>query len=1109
MNRKAARYFSLSIGILSIALGIVFPIIDSLFLEFFGNYYPIISVPLIVGGSLSCIGAMVVFKNLMLARGLILFGGIIGLVNILSLFSLLFLRDKNTNRKKSHAYLLVLPVLVSYLMLVIFITELPDRQHIPLNWWGRNGLTLLETLWDVDVFWGEIWFSLLLICLIYAFLVFKFHPSNQNVLSISPRTERKLLLGSGLITLGLLVAMALTWSYSFSILGNWFDTQFAYQLPSWVALIGLLGILFATINIKKRPTKARSNVFGWVLLFLFAGIFFYLTLITYFHPHVLTNVEISLYLIILTTAYPGCLLTLLYERIKAKPDVPINPSKKNLLYFIPILVCGILIIVVIQFVNSATVPLQGNSELFSFGLTWTWPISHMWNWIFIGSSSAFMMFASRAVYRHYHGIGRMLPNQEKNLNREGIKEKARKSNLRRETPAPIIFIRSIASKKTNALVLGALIAISTISPLIVTTVQWSAERKPLLLVNQVGYYPNASKRVVYQSINEADTVPDNATFIVYNNDGTPVFTNLLYKNVTNRYGHNYMVGDFSTVNTSGRYYLTATVNGREVTSPEFEIGDRVYEKAAERALRFFYYQRCNYEVKEIVKGYPGHHACHLNDAEVWDGNNWVYKNLTGGWHDAGDYNKYNSWFQTQFYCAQAMLEGALVNPDDLYSDLPDLYDTSFPDILDEALWGAMYLMHCVNIEGLQGMDKQYMVFETVSGYRHDSEKEARMSYWGPPELDWTTPRRVVFNEANSTFVGWHRGYDIAATLWHVARLIDNYTATYPGIDMPSWFPWNTSYLRTIGDEVYNKYLSLQGGESDDVQSYIGKFYYWEEKGIFDGNNWTEIDSMVEDILPEIGNTESYPLWFGWAGYYMLGNMLTHYITFNRTLPQNVTNKISAVQANHFSLLFDEPFRVKHGKVNFNITDERTNFTKYENIQDPIIRGRINDLIAGENVLFFGAERQTDMMTSAWLQLLCSQANSTTAKPQLVQSYLDWIFGVNPEGLCLMESLGPVNMPLYHHRYSYARNPRGAVPGAIPNGLALIQASREITRAYGVPHDDFTMLILLGDNCTYPTWTANPLLRDGAPSNPAEVWIPHDAMFLRLMTALGRENVLVQ
>ena len=151
--------------------------------------------------------------------------------------------------------------------------------------------------------------------------------------------------------------------------------------------------------------------------------------------------------------------------------------------------------------------------------------------------------------------------------------------------------------------------------------------------------------------------------------------------------------------------------------------------------------------------------------------------------------------------------------------------------------------------------------------------------------------------------------------------------------------------------------------------------------------------------------------------------------------------------------------------------------------------------------FYGAERQTDMLTSAWLQSLICKVNATLGQPILVQSMLDWLMGANPVNICLIESVGQENLPQYHHRYSYARNPSGAVPGAIPNGIALISCNKDYAATHDIPYTSESMLDYFGDLPYVLDWPGNPLYRDIVSSNN-EVWIPHNAMFLRIFTALN-------
>jgi hypothetical protein len=1057
-------------GFASIGLGLVLPVFTFI-TAYFGWYAWVISVPMIVGGMLCTAGGMLANRNENLAYALVMVGGLVGILTLFALPSLQLIRgaEEERGRKPPH-YLLVMPVLVAYALFVMFVVDLQDKTHLPITRLGRNGLPLIDTIWDADVFFGEIWFNLLLACLLVAMLSFKIHPGNTSAWKFTIEKERAVLVASGLVSIGLLVAMAATWKPSFSIAANWYDTQFAYQVPAWPAIIGFAGLAIGTINIKKNGSKG-SRV-AWLFVFAFLAIWLYLIAITNFNPHAVFNFSIPLHVLITTIAFPCCLIVYAVERMKAKPEKKDPGAKRPGLLCIPVFIGGLAILVLLQVAASTTTPGLGAGEMFSTEIYWWWPLSHAWGWLFTGSTTIFALFAMKGLYRLY-----------------GQRQAPR--------PAQVLVSRARTGRIVAALVLAGVVAGGTFPMLIVAGAQWTDRSQSMLLVNQVGYLPLAPKRVLFQSATEQDPVPINASFsVIDESTGLSSYDGVLVKNVTNRYGHNYMVGSFDGVAASGRYHVRATVDGKEYTSSSFDVDPGVYEKAMELALRFFYYQRCNYEVTEVVPGYDGHHACHLDDADVWDGSKWVHHDLTGGWHDAGDYNKYNSWFQTQWYCVQALAESALVDPDGLYSNITSLYDTPVADAFDEALWGAKYLVNCVNVEGLQGAQYQFRIWETVSGFRQESEKEARMSYWGPPDIDWTTPRRVVFNEYNGTFCGYHRGYDVAGALLQVARLIETYQASYPGLQTPSWFPWNATYLRQLADNVYNKHVSVQGGTPDEIQSYIGKFYYAEENGTRNGNDWTQVDALVGTMVPSVGDIETWPMWFGWAGYYALGNIITHYVTNNRTVPVAVMSKLASIEANHFVQLFDEPFRVKHGRVNGVVY-----FDQLRGLNDPAINARIDALEANQNVLFFGAERQTDMLTSAWLQLLACQVNATGERPELVQSYIDWLFGVNPAGICIMEGVGSKNMPQYHHRYSWARYPSGAVPGCIPNGLAPVTASKDYARTHGFTANESNFLAVLGDKCQYGDWPGNPLVRDIAPSNPNEVWIPHDAMVLRIFTML--------
>ncbi len=245
-------------------------------------------------------------------------------------------------------------------------------------------------------------------------------------------------------------------------------------------------------------------------------------------------------------------------------------------------------------------------------------------------------------------------------------------------------------------------------PIYVDDVHLSLRRRPRLqlLVDQLGYGTRSfTKRVVLQSSTELADVP--AARVVDLQTSEPVLTiTWLAKGYLPTWDRYHWTADFSQLRRPGKYVIVLE-NGREATrSDPFAIGDGLLDRhAAELAYRFYHYQRCGIEV-------PGFHAaCHLDDARLPDGS---WKDLTGGWHDAGDYNKYIG------LTPEAV--SALVFAYHSKSEMFDGWDrdgNGRADILDEAWWGARFVRKMLNVDSL---DLRESIF---SGYR----------YWGPPEKE--------------------------------------------------------------------------------------------------------------------------------------------------------------------------------------------------------------------------------------------------------------------------------------------------------------------------------------------------------------------------------------
>jgi hypothetical protein len=135
--------------------------------------------------------------------------------------------------------------------------------------------------------------------------------------------------------------------------------------------------------------------------------------------------------------------------------------------------------------------------------------------------------------------------------------------------------------------------------------------------------------------------------------------------------------------------------------------------------------------------------------------------------------------------------------------------------------------------------------------------------------------------------------------------------------------------------------------------------------------------------------------------------------------------------------------------------------------------------------WFGGQNSAYCST-AWAAYLASRvfADDPTFARRLrahAANQVHWILGMNPLNLCMFEGRGNSARIKYHHLYAEIRgHSRGAVPGAIPNG---------IIRAPG--------------NADRPWFD----LRSGAGSLPgpesAEPWLPHNAYYLLVLSAGGQ------
>lgn len=219
-------------------------------------------------------------------------------------------------------------------------------------------------------------------------------------------------------------------------------------------------------------------------------------------------------------------------------------------------------------------------------------------------------------------------------------------------------------------------------------------------INQVGYLPGDTKRAVFREAGkdtEFEIVDVTAKKTVYSGK---VEGNIISSSTKETVAY----GDFTDFTTPGTYLIRAKESGE---SYEFTISDTVYEDAFNKALKMFCLQRCGMELTAEYAGDFAHEACHTQMATIYGTDKKI--EMSGGWHDAGDYGRYT------VPAAKAVADLLLA-----YEAYPEKFgdDTGIPesgnqvaDILDEARYELDWLLK------MQGDDGG--VYHKVTGLNFD------------------------------------------------------------------------------------------------------------------------------------------------------------------------------------------------------------------------------------------------------------------------------------------------------------------------------------------------------------------------------------------------------
>ena len=230
----------------------------------------------------------------------------------------------------------------------------------------------------------------------------------------------------------------------------------------------------------------------------------------------------------------------------------------------------------------------------------------------------------------------------------------------------------------------------------------SAPELPQVAVSQIGYLPSESypKDVIVREDSEGGTFSiidaDTDAVVFEGTFGAPFYDHASDARVKQ--------GDFSAFTQPGTYYIHVSSGELEADTEPFTIGEDVFDDLLCAALKMLTLQRCGTELDASLAGDFAHGACHTQPAILYGTDQ--TKDVSGGWHDAGDYGRY--------VVAGAKAVADLFLAEDAFgfdSDALGIPESGngIPNVLDEARWELDWMLKMQD-------EKSGGVYHKVTGY---------------------------------------------------------------------------------------------------------------------------------------------------------------------------------------------------------------------------------------------------------------------------------------------------------------------------------------------------------------------------------------------------------
>ncbi len=515
--------------------------------------------------------------------------------------------------------------------------------------------------------------------------------------------------------------------------------------------------------------------------------------------------------------------------------------------------------------------------------------------------------------------------------------------------------------------------------ILLSSVACKKESNAWIRINQLGYRTADIKVAVLISTKDLNL----KSFKIINaatGDVAMTFKNVVKTVPLDQFTDCYRL-NFSDFIKAGTYRLEAG----KIVSPDFSIGDDVYDGTADFLLNYMRQQRCGFN--PYLKD-----SCHTDDGyEIYRNNDSAHIDVTGGWHDAADYLQYVATSANAVY---QMLFAYRNNPA-AFSDnfqangLPG--SDNVPDVINESRWGLDWLLKMNPAPEVMfnqiADDRDHVGFRfPVNDTANYGKGKERPVYFCTGE-----PQGVLKYKNRTT--------GIASSAGKFASAFAIGSEVYKGIN-----PDLSILLKKKAVDAFS--LGLKNPGVCQTAPGTAPYFYEED-------NWT--DDM------ELAAIELYKL-TGDSAYY------NHAVEFGRNEP--VTPWIGSDTARHYQWY---PF-VNMGHPGIAGTRENKYEKEFEGYMKKgldltKVKAEKNPFSIGVPFIWCSNNLVAGILNQATLY---SEISGDKSYAEIEAAHRDWLFGCNPWGTSMIVGL-PENgdYPVNTHSSYVVKG--GQVPGGLVDG----------------------------------------------------------------------------